>query len=62
MMTGCVQKLQLLNEVKRFCLSNNSGDDHICVQSMLTLLDWPLENESDRENIRTDINTAELAN
>jgi hypothetical protein len=61
-MTGCVQRLQLLNEVKRCSLNNNSWDDHICIQSTLTLLDWSLETESDRENIRIDINTAELAN
>lgn len=57
-----VQSLHLLNEVKRCSLSNNSGDDHICIQSTLTLLDWHLETESDRGNTAIDINTAELAN
>lgn len=62
MMTACVHRLQLLNEVKRCSLSNNSGYDHICIQSTVTLLDWLLETASDRENIRIDINTAELSN
>jgi hypothetical protein len=61
-MTGCVQRLQLLNEVKRCSLSNNSGDDHIFIQSTLTLLHWRLETDSDHKNIRIDFNTAELAN
>lgn len=62
MMIGCVQMFRgmVLNELNRCSSCNSSGDDHFCILSTLVLLDCPLKTESYHENIRIDINTAEL--